>query len=75
MKEQKKVEAINDLESLITEARQVVSDVKDARKGEQLETSIEEVEAWIQQHGEEAKLTEIKLKRSKLSTAIAKVTR
>lgn len=43
--------------------------------GEQLEASIEEVEAWVQQHGEEAKLTEIKLKRSKLSTAITKVSR
>jgi len=43
--------------------------------GEQLEASIEEVEQWVQQHGEEAKLTEIKLKRSKLSTAITKVSR
>ncbi len=71
----KKVEAINDLETLISEARQIVGDLKDARKGEQLEASIEEVEAWVQQHGEEAKLTEIKLKRSKLSTAISKVSR
>lgn len=71
----KKVEAINDLETLISEARQIVGDLKDARKGEQLEASIEEVEAWVQQHGEEAKLTEIKLKRSKLSTAITKVSR
>jgi len=71
----KKVEAINDLETLISEARQIVGDLKDARKGEQLEQSIEEVENWVQQHGEEAKLTEIKLKRSKLSTAIAKVSR
>ena len=43
--------------------------------GEQLEAAIEEVEQWVQQHGEEAKLTEIKLKRSKLSTAIAKQSR
>jgi heat shock protein 1/8 len=71
----KKVEAINDLETLISEARQIVGDLKDARKGEQLEASIEEVEQWVQQHGEEAKLTEIKLKRSKLSTAITKVSR
>ena len=71
----KKVEAINDLETLISEARQIVGDLKDARKGEQLEASIEEVETWVQQHGEEAKLTEIKLKRSKLSTAISKMSR
>ena len=71
----KKVEAINDLETLISEARQIVGDLKDARKGEQLEAAIEEVEQWVQQHGEEAKLTEIKLKRSKLSTAITKVSR
>lgn len=29
----KKVEAINDLETLISEARQIVGDLKDARKG------------------------------------------
>lgn len=71
----KKVEAINELETLVSEARQIASDMKDARKAEQLEQAIEDVESWVQQHGEEAKLTEIKLKKSKLSTAISKVTR
>jgi len=68
----RKVEAMNDLEALIGEAMQYSSETKDPRIAEQLEAAAKEAQSWADEHAEDAKVAEIKLRRSKLERAIAK---
>jgi L1 cell adhesion molecule like protein len=71
----KKVEAINDLETLVSESRTIVAELSDPRKGEAIEKAADDAQAWLEAHGEDAKLSEIKLHRQKLSTVVARHTR
>jgi heat shock protein 1/8 len=69
----KRVEAFNDLESLVTETRTVINDLTDAKKAAQLETLVDDVEQWAQDNEETAKIAEIKLKRRQLEQQISKM--
>jgi molecular chaperone DnaK (HSP70) len=68
----KKVEACNDLEALIAEVQQLALDSTDANKSSALETAAGETAGWLEEHGEEAKVSEIKMKKTKLSTILHK---
>ena len=69
----KRVEAFNDLESLVTETRTMINDLTDAKKAAQLETLVDDTEAWAQEHEENGKIAEIKLKRRQLEQQISKL--
>jgi len=68
----KRVEAVNELESLISEARNLILESTDAKKAEQLEKVTEETQVWLEEHAESAKISEIKLKIQRLSNNVSK---
>jgi len=68
----KRVEAINDLESMISEAQQYASEITDAKAASLIEQACAEVQAWAEENAETAKISEIKLKRTKVSTVMAR---
>jgi len=71
----KRIEAFNDLEALVQEAKQLSSGLTEVKKAEQLDKLTEEIEAYAQAHEEDAKVAEIKLKRRQLETLMAKITK
>jgi len=68
----KKVEAMNELEGMISEVQQYAADSTDAKVSTALEQAATETQLWAEQYAEQAKVAEIKLKRTKLSTLLAK---
>jgi len=71
----KRIEAFNDLEALVQEAKQLSGSMTEVKKAEQIDKLTEEIEAFAQAHEEDAKVAEIKLKRRQLETLIAKLTK
>jgi heat shock protein 1/8 len=71
----KRVEAFNDLEALIAEIRTIASESTDPKKTTTLETAADEAEKWASEHEENAKISEIKLRRTRLENTLGKLSR
>lgn len=68
----KRTEALNELESMVAEMREISSGAKSADKARALDTAADEAESWADENGESAKVSEIKLKRKHLETVLYK---
>jgi len=69
----KKVEATNELEALINETLQFASESTNADHSEKAENAAKEATLWLEEHAEDCKVSEIKLRTRKLETALAKL--
>jgi len=68
----KRVEAVNELESMINELKSISMESKSADKARTLDTAADEAQAWLDENSEAAKVSEIKLKRKNLETTLFK---
>jgi heat shock protein 1/8 len=68
----KRVEAVNDLESMINELRTISLESKSADKARVLDTAADEAQAWAEENAEQSRVSEIKLKRKALETVLYK---
>jgi heat shock 70kDa protein 1/2/6/8 len=68
----KRVEAINELESMINELKTISMDSKSADKARVLDQAADDAQAWADENAEQCKVSEIKLKRKGLETTLFK---
>ena len=71
----KRVEALNELEATIGEIQQAAERATDSDKVTKLTAAAEEAASWAHSNEENAKLAEIKMKRSKLESLLNKLSR
>ena len=60
---------------MISEAEQLSSETTDASLSEKVDAALKEAVSWLDEHGEEAKVSEIKFKTKKLETALERAQR